>query len=168
MRRLTGERLQRCRRAGEYGNREGAENLLPTQPIWELHEVIATHQPDETRPRKAPPQRLYGVRGVGGAELGFDIADPDSAVGGGDFPGLLQPLGERRHPGDRFERVLRRHQPPDFIEIEPLQRLAADMQVPAMRRIERAAEQPDAPSCCGADEAPSPPLGAERAGVRWG
>jgi hypothetical protein len=45
----------------------------------------------------------------------------------------------------RFQRVLRRDEPPDFVELDAAQRLAADMEMALMGRIERAAEQPDAP-----------------------
>jgi hypothetical protein len=52
-------------------------------------------------------------------------------------------LAQRAHAGRGLERILRRDQPPDFIKAEALQRLAADMQMALMRRIERAAEQAD-------------------------
>jgi len=39
---------------------------------------------------------------------------------------------------------LRRYQPPNLVEIEPAERQPADMQMAAMRRVERAAEEPDA------------------------
>src|SRR4029077_577741 len=88
----------------------------------------------------------------------FDIGDPDAAVGGGERSRLLQALGEGRHPGNRLERVLRRDQPPHLVEVEMLQCLAADMQVAAMRRIERPAKQSDAASGDCRIETPSPPM----------
>jgi hypothetical protein len=42
-----------------------------------------------------------------------------------------------------LERVAGRHQPPDAIELEPLQRQQTGGQMRQMRRIEGAAEQPD-------------------------
>jgi hypothetical protein len=58
---------------------------------------------------------------------------------------LAEALGEGRHAKGGLQWVLRRHQPPHFVKIEGTQRQAADVQVAAMRRVERAAEQPDAP-----------------------
>src|SRR5260221_745906 len=158
MRGAAGERLQRDRRAGEYGDWNGVEDVLPTPPIWDLGEVVATHQPAEMGVRKAPAKPLQRIGRIGGAESGFDPADPDAAVGGGERSGLLQALGEGRHASNRLQRVLRRDQPPHLVEVETLQRLAADMQVAAMRGIERTAEQPDAASGDCRIETPSPPI----------
>jgi hypothetical protein len=49
------------------------------------------------------------------------------------------------HAGGCLQRILRRDQPPDLVEAEALQRLAADMQMALMGGIEGAAEQADAP-----------------------
>ena len=58
------ERLQRIGGAVEHGNRDRAKDLAPPLPVAQLHEVVRTHQPDETQPRKAAAQRLQGVGGV--------------------------------------------------------------------------------------------------------
>jgi hypothetical protein len=70
------------------------------------------------------------------------IGDPDARVidegiGGG------QPLVERRHARHRFQRVLWADQPPDFVQIQKLERGTADKQVTFMGGVERAAEQAD-------------------------
>src|SRR3954453_15098290 len=104
-------------------------------PIWDLREVVATHQPDKSDTRKTPAQDLERVGGIGcRAEPGLDVGDPDTAVGGGDCRGMAQALVARGPADVRAQRVLRRPQPPDLIEIEPAQRQSADMQMPAMRR----------------------------------
>src|SRR4051812_25074008 len=115
MRGAAGERFLRGGRPGEYGYWEGAENRLPPLPIWELRQVIATHQPDEMGLRKAAAERLYRIGGEAGAEPRFDVADPYAAVGSRDRRGPIQPLGKGRHAGNRLQRVLRRHQPPDLV-----------------------------------------------------
>ena len=89
----------------------------------------------------------------------FEIADDNAPVSGGYSPGLLQPKGERRHPGDRLQRVLRRNQPPYFVEREVLEGQQAQMQMPAMGGIERAAQQPDA--AMPARARPTPAGGAQ-------
>jgi len=64
-------------------------------------------------------------------------------MSGGDLASLLQPQRERCHAGDRLQRVLRRDQPPHLVERKMPQREQAQMQVAAMGRVERAAQQPD-------------------------
>ena len=117
--------------------------------------------------RKAAAERLYRIGGEAGAEPRFDVADPYAAVGSRDRRGPIQPLGKGRHAGNRLQRVLRRHQPPDLVYVEALQRLPADMQVPAMRRVEGAAEQADAPSRNRRIKIPSP-AARERGNFGWG
>ena len=80
------------------------------------------------------------------AEPGLDVADPDARDRRRRPAPPGQALVERRHAGSRLQRVLRRDQPPHFVEPETAQRQPADMQVPAMRRVERPAQQPDAAS----------------------
>ena len=50
---------------------------------------------------------------------------------------------EVRRLGLGFEGIVRAHQPPHLVEAEPLQRCEADLPVRRVRRIERAAEEPD-------------------------
>src|SRR5262249_4971141 len=59
----------------------------------------------------------------------------------------------RRHAAHRLQRVLRRDQPPDLVEVELLQGELADMKMPAMRRVERAAEEADPPRAAPGEEA---------------
>ncbi|GGF12295.1 hypothetical protein GCM10011611_17380 [Aliidongia dinghuensis] len=60
-----------------------------------------------------------------------------------DLSGLGEPLVERRHALDRLQRILRRDEPPDLVELEMLQRQQADVAMAAVRRVEGAAQQPD-------------------------
>ena len=53
-------------------------------------------------------------------------------------------LGEIVQRAGILQRIARRHQPPDPIELQPLQRKQADGAMRGVRRIERAAEQADA------------------------
>ena len=56
-----------------------------------------------------------------------------------------EPRFERRHVLRAFlQRIAGRDQPPHLVEAERAHRLEADVPVPAMRRIERAAEETDA------------------------
>ena len=59
-------------------------------------------------------------------------------------PGGLHPGLEIRHAGDRLERILRRHQPPQGVEAEAVERPMADMEMAPVGRVERAPEEADA------------------------
>src|SRR5436305_14824574 len=62
MGRWAGQGFQLGAGAGEDGDRNRAENLLPLLPIWELGEGVATHQPDETSARERTAQGLLAWR----------------------------------------------------------------------------------------------------------
>jgi hypothetical protein len=64
-------------------------------------------------------------------------------MGCGNAAGLFQPVRERSHSFDRFQRVLRRHQPPNLVENQVLEREKAQAQVPAMGGIKRTSQQTD-------------------------
>ncbi len=73
----------------------------------------------------------------------MDAGVESNAAGAGEA------LVEGGHGGDRLERVLRRHQPPDLIQGEAAQCQAADVQMAFMGRIEGAAQEPDGEAGCG-------------------
>src|SRR4249919_3133587 len=62
----------------------------------------------------------------------------------GKLLGAGEPGCQRLHAVVALQRVLRRDQPPHFVEAEAFQRFEADMTVAFVRGIERAAEQADA------------------------
>ena len=77
------------------------------------------------------------------AEFALDIAD-DEAWMSRDAPYCLQSFFVIGIVAGILQRVLRRDEPPHPIELEPLQRIKRHGDMAAMRRVERAAEQPDA------------------------
>ncbi len=159
--RHAGERPLRIRRAVKHGNGHRPKNLCPALPARQLHQIVGAHQPDKPATRKAPDQPFKRVGGIiRAAEPVFDIGDADALVSGRDLPRLPQALGEWRHARDRFQRVLRRHHPPHFVEIEMLQCGEAEMQVAAMRRVERSAQQPDPAMPGRSNTLTDPALGA--------
>ena len=167
LRRRPGQRLSTSAGAGENGDRDGAEDVLPTTPIWESARGCRHPSARQTGSAENAGAALRACRRYRSSpEPGLDVGDPDAAVGGGD----LGRAWRRRSangamPATGLQRVLRRHQPPHFVEIETLQRQAADMQVPAMRRVERPAEQPDAAASRAGSDSPLSPSG-ERVGLR--
>ena len=127
----------------EYRNGKGLEDVLPAAPALEIDQIIGAHDPDKAMARMAAAETLDGVGGVLALPTLFAIAHPNRRMAR-EAPRCGQTLFERRHAALRFKRVLQRHQPPEFIQTEPLDSLEADMKVAFMCRIERAAEQPDA------------------------
>jgi len=92
---------------------------------------------------KALLQGVDGIDGEDGAEISFDIGyDEPRIIGNG--AGGLHALGKRRHTIRCFQRILRRHHPPDLVEGEPVEGDTGDVPVAVVGGIERAAEQPDA------------------------
>src|SRR5947209_5081110 len=60
-------------------------------------------------------------------------------------PDPCRPADAARAPGHGTgQPALRRDQPPDLVEIEAFERQRADVQMAAMGRVERAAQEPDA------------------------
>ncbi len=78
----------------------------------------------------------------------LDAGDEDSpGIGvclGEQRAGLGETLRDRRESGGILERIAGRDEKPDLVQPQPVQGRARDVQVPRMRRIEAAAEQPDA------------------------
>lgn len=109
-----------------------------------LRQIVRPHQPNETIGRAARYQFFKGIGSIPRAKLGLDIADVNSGNGGRDGASGIHAFLKRGHAVGRFERILRRHQPPHFIQPQHLERHARDMQVPLMSRIERAPEQTNA------------------------
>src|SRR5947209_15015448 len=89
-------------------------------------------------------QPAHGVDGETRALALLEIADENAgtlchALGGSE------PSVERRHVlRPSFQRIARRDQPPHLVETERAQGLETDVSVPAMGRVERAAEETDA------------------------
>ncbi len=91
-------------------------------------------------------QALKRIGGKAGAEPPLHIGDPNPW---NVDEGLRrrQTLLQRRHPGDRFQRVLRCDQPPHFVEIQQVKRRAAGKQMAFVGGVERTAEQADPAAC---------------------
>src|SRR5690348_6301318 len=120
------------------------KDVRPPLPTPNLVEVVGAHQPDEAGPREASLEGGNRVRRVARAEPRLDVGRLDARIAGGDDGGGEARL-EGGHAACRLQRVLRRDEPPDLVEIETPQRFEAEMEVAAMRRVERPADQADPP-----------------------
>ena len=130
-------------RAGNHRNWNDFRNPAPRFPVMELVNSVGPHQPDKAVLRVAADQSVQGVDGKTGALPGLEIADPDRRSPR-HSPRRGKPRFERGHALGGLERVARRNQPPHFVEAERVQCRKADPAMPAVRRIERAAEKSDA------------------------
>src|SRR5262249_10560663 len=74
---------------------------------------------------------------------GFETTNLDARILR-DLACGLHTLAKRMQRTVLLERIARRHQPPDAIELQPLEGEQADRAMGDMRRVEGAAEQPDA------------------------
>src|SRR5262249_18436602 len=115
----------------------------PAPPALEDLQIVAAHQPDETKLGEAALQRAQRVDGIMRTQRALDVHHDDARMAR-EILGLPHAVLERQEPCPALERVLRRHQPPYIVEAQPLERDLADIDVAVMGGIERAAEQPDA------------------------
>src|SRR5262249_51117789 len=129
----------------EHGNRYQLEKLFPVFPARNLLKIVGAHHPDEMEFRISALELAQRIDRIARPESALDIDDENvrmAADGTGRFNAFL----ERRHAGLGLERVLRADQPPDFIEIETLERIKAHRPVAFMGRIEGAAKEADTAS----------------------
>ena len=143
-RRRRGQRCIAPARARESGDGNRAEQVAPARPVDELGQDVGAHQPHELRLRIDPLQRLHRVERVARAQQQLGRVDADARMVG-DLAGTGHARRQRLHAVAALQRVLRRDQPPHFVEAEALQRLQADVPMAGMGRVERAAQQADAP-----------------------
>ena len=106
-------------------------------------EAIGAHQPDEVDAPMPGTQKRQRACREGARQLGLEGRHLDTGVLLDGFA-ARKAFTERRQRPRRFQRVARRHHPPDGIEAETLQRNLADQPVRRVRWVERAAEQADA------------------------
>lgn len=139
--RQSGQCLPRIWAACENRNDNPVKYLRPPPPSRDLGQIIRPHQPDETNVGKPSLQLGQSIGGIRTAQMALDVGDANTWVARKPV-GRRQPVGQGRHSLHRLQRILRRHQPPHLVHPEQFQGAQADVQVPGMGRVERAAEQP--------------------------
>src|SRR5215472_12390394 len=101
-----------------------------------LRQIVGAHQPNEAKLRKALLQLPQRIGGKARPEPRLEIGRLDTRMVRCQGSGGGEAVGQGGHALHRFQRVLRRDEPPDLVEIERAQRLEADMEVAAMRWVE--------------------------------
>lgn len=123
----------------QHANRHAVHDQPPVLPAMKLCEIISPHQPDKAHPGVIRLEAQNGFSGIPRSGAGFVVADGDARV--------PHDLFRRPHPArnggrtTRFQGITGAHEPPDPIQIEPLQSLQRDMHMAAMRRIKRSPQQ---------------------------
>ena len=108
----------------------------------ELREIVAAHQPDEASAWRALLQNPDEVGGVARSEL---RSAPVMTMRGcaATSAARSHPSACGGRPAASFSGLAGRHQPPDPVEPEPVERHQARAAVADMRRVERAAVEAD-------------------------
>jgi len=139
---------QRCierrqNRAGPAHHRDGngGGNTLPRTPTRELFQIVAAHKPDESRLGKVAFERRHGVDRIARAQIFFDVGDTNKGRLGGTARTSQAHL---KCVWLWLQRISRRDQPPDVIELERPMRYFADVEVTMMGGIETSAQKADA------------------------
>jgi len=108
-----------------------------------LDQIVGTDEKHEIVFRPGFFQGAYCFGGIAGAVIPLEVRDADAGIIGAGLGGREAGL-VGRHALIRFQRVLRRYQPPNLVQIETVQGGQADIQMAPVGRIERAAEKTDA------------------------
>lgn len=143
-RRAARQCCQRIGRAGKNRNGGGMKDFLPCLPARYLDKVIGADQPDETMVAMLATELPQRVDGVAGTEARLDVRHADARMPG-DSLRVGHACRQGRHSRGWFQGILRRHEPPDFVQIQASQCFETDMAMPVMRRIERSPQQADTP-----------------------
>ena len=109
-----------------------------------MDKVIRTDQPHETVVAVTAAKLAQRIDGIAGAETVLDVGNANPRMSGHGLR-IGHPRCQGRHSRRRFQGILWRYEPPDFIQIEAAQGLEADMAMSVMRRIERSPQKAYAP-----------------------
>lgn len=131
------------RAARENGDRYRFHDRSPVPPTVELQQIVRPHQPDEPDVRIRFLQRGDRIRRELSSVPRFKVGNDDPRIGGCDGFGAGEPAVEGGHAFLRFQRILRRNEPPHLVQPQKAQRLFGNVQMPVVGGIERSAQQTD-------------------------
>src|SRR3954463_4878657 len=110
-------------------------------PFVKISQRVASEQPDEAVLWITLLQPAHGIDGVACTLPRLEVAGADSGAARLVL-GRSEARVERGHVLRTFlQRIAGRNQPPHFVQAERAHRPQADMPMPAVRRVERAAEE---------------------------
>lgn len=130
---------------GASDKREGKQALqfAPFVPAVKFIGNVGSRKPDKIRRGKTGLQGLDRVIGADGSQITFQIGHKNAGIGH-----QLAAMGDAgRQVGQVafvFERIARRHQPPDSIQPQIFHGNVRGMNMTGMGRVKRPPEQPNA------------------------
>lgn len=120
-------------------NRHQLCNLFPALPTMELRQIVSPHKPDKSGGWKALCQHPQRIIGKAGLNASFKTCNRDGRM-------IRQLLGisstriQWRQSVIGFQRIARRHHPPNFLQAQPLQGHQRNMAMAIMSWIKSTAQ----------------------------
>ena len=102
--------------SGEDRNGDRVKYLRPTAPFGHLRQIIRPHQPNEPGGGKLFSEPRDCIDRIERAKPSLESGDPNAGMAG-DGVGRGHTLRQRRYCVGRLERISRRHQPPNGVEL---------------------------------------------------
>lgn len=129
---------QTCQRIGspvEHCNGDHGKETLPVFPQVDPGKVVSSHEPGESTEWNPALEAGDGINREVCSKIGLESGhrDPCALRKG---PGPRQPFGKGQHAVDGFQGIVRRHQPPDFIEAQLTAGDMTDKEMPLVSGIE--------------------------------
>lgn len=129
-------------RSGHNGQRHTPHQLPPAFPTRQGGQTICPGQPHKPRMGETHLQFADGINRIARAESGFYVRC-HQLMAIHQPRDRLKPLNKRRHTGRCLQRIAGRDHKPHLIQPQRPQRPTGNGQMPFMRRIEGAPQQPD-------------------------
>lgn len=129
---------QTCQRIGspvEHCNGDHGKESLPVFPQVDPGKVVGSHEPGESTERNTAPETDNGIDREVCSKIGLETGHRDLRASR-ECPGPRQPLGKGQHAVGGLQGIVRRHQPPDFIEAQLTPGDMADKEMPLVSGIE--------------------------------
>ena len=117
------------------GDRYLFHKLVPIVPFGKLNEIIGSYDPDKSGVGKSCDEYSDNINRIFRTKTVFQIGYAKGWMGGDSFC-LHHARLKVGGMVSAFEGVLRRDQPPHFLEVETLQCMPCYVAVPFMGRVE--------------------------------
>jgi hypothetical protein len=139
---MAAERTQRRPWTIHHGDRRKPGDVPPAPPQMKLAQIVGAHDPHKTNARRPFDQPGDRIMGEARADLRLKACHSDARIARHRARGF-DAKRQGRQSVNGLERIARRHQPPQSVELESPQRQPRDKQMAVMRWVERPAHQAD-------------------------
>jgi hypothetical protein len=145
--RRTGGGIKTWAQAIDDDDRHLFGYFAPLLPAVKTPQIIRAHDPDKSDTRASGQQPRYRIVGVSRLNDGFETRDIDTRMMR-EGARCRHSFRQWRKPVGVLERVPGCYQPPNAIQLEPLEREQGRGKMGLMRWIERATKQADPHAGC--------------------